>query len=141
VGLRAELVLLDADPLADIRNSRSVAGIVTRGRGIEAAALGAAVDEQSRRYAADQRFVDRLFDNDIAEAMTWYAEQRQLEPSYRVAPETLACQAMRALRDEAPETAFETLQVLFRDTPRDPLGALLLPEVRHVLEASQPASP
>ena len=32
VGMRADLVLLEADPLADIRNTRRIAGVVVRGR-------------------------------------------------------------------------------------------------------------
>lgn len=35
VGRRADLVLLDADPLADIRNTRSIAAVVSKGRLIE----------------------------------------------------------------------------------------------------------
>jgi imidazolonepropionase-like amidohydrolase len=31
-GKRADLVLLDADPLADIRNTRSISVVVSKGR-------------------------------------------------------------------------------------------------------------
>ena len=31
-GKRADLVLLDADPLADIRNTRRIAAVIVRGR-------------------------------------------------------------------------------------------------------------
>ncbi|MBM4185131.1 MAG: amidohydrolase family protein [Gemmatimonadetes bacterium] len=38
-GMRADLVLLDADPLADIRNTRRIAGVVTKGRMLAPEAL------------------------------------------------------------------------------------------------------
>jgi imidazolonepropionase-like amidohydrolase len=39
VGKRADLLLLGADPLLDIRNSRSIAGVVVAGRFLDVAAL------------------------------------------------------------------------------------------------------
>ena len=39
VGQRADLVLLDANPLEDIRNTRRIAGVVTRGRWLGGDAL------------------------------------------------------------------------------------------------------
>ena len=41
VGKRADLLLLDADPLEDIRNTERIAGVMTRGRWLDAAALDA----------------------------------------------------------------------------------------------------
>jgi imidazolonepropionase-like amidohydrolase len=38
-GKLADLVLLDADPLADIRNTRRIAAVVYRGRLLDRAAL------------------------------------------------------------------------------------------------------
>jgi cytosine/adenosine deaminase-related metal-dependent hydrolase len=39
VGKRADLVLLDADPLADIRNTRRIHAVVANGRLLDRAAL------------------------------------------------------------------------------------------------------
>jgi len=53
---------------------------------------------------------------------------------YAVARETLACQAMRAVRDGAPETAIETLNAMIEQYPDDRLGLRMLNELR----AAQP---
>jgi len=45
VGRRADLVLVDADPLADIHNTTKIAGVALRGRWLDAKALH---DEQDR---------------------------------------------------------------------------------------------
>ena len=104
---------------------------------IDGADLLSAAREQTLRYAADQPFVDRLWDNDISGAMTWYAEKRTDDDSYTVARETLACQVMRAVRDGAPETALETLDALLEQYPDDPLGLRL----RGDLQAPLPDAP
>jgi imidazolonepropionase-like amidohydrolase len=44
VGRAADLVLLDANPLVDIRNSRRIHGVVVRGRWYSAAALAARLE-------------------------------------------------------------------------------------------------
>ena len=53
VGMRADLILLDANPLTDIRNSRKIAGVMVRGRWIGreelVQLLRAASREQSRK--------------------------------------------------------------------------------------------
>jgi imidazolonepropionase-like amidohydrolase len=41
VGKRADMVLLDANPLDDISNTKSIAGVVTKGRWLSNEALGA----------------------------------------------------------------------------------------------------
>jgi imidazolonepropionase-like amidohydrolase len=41
IGQPADLVLLDADPLADIQNTRTIAGVMTHGRWFDRAALDA----------------------------------------------------------------------------------------------------
>jgi hypothetical protein len=47
-GRRADLLLLDADPLADIANARRIAGVVLRGRWLEPSAI----DERLERAVA-----------------------------------------------------------------------------------------
>jgi imidazolonepropionase-like amidohydrolase len=51
VGQRADLVLLDANPLQDIRNLQRRAGVMVRGRWLDAKALQAGLDEIAARYA------------------------------------------------------------------------------------------
>jgi len=47
-GKRADLVLLDADPLADIANTRRIRAVVARGRYLDRAALDALLAEAKR---------------------------------------------------------------------------------------------
>lgn len=44
-GLRADLVLLEADPSADIINTRTIAGVMLRGRWLDRAALDAMLEQ------------------------------------------------------------------------------------------------
>jgi imidazolonepropionase-like amidohydrolase len=49
-GCRADLLLLDADPLDDIRNTRRIAGVMARGRWHDRAALRAMLEDVARRH-------------------------------------------------------------------------------------------
>lgn len=51
-GQRADLVLLDADPLADITNTRAIAAVIVGGRVLLREELDAKMDELHARYAA-----------------------------------------------------------------------------------------
>jgi imidazolonepropionase-like amidohydrolase len=51
VGKRADLVLLDADPLADVRNTRRIGAVVLGGRLLDRAALDALLEESARAQA------------------------------------------------------------------------------------------
>ncbi len=50
-GHRADLVLLDADPLADAANLAEIAGVMVRGRWVDRAALDARLDALRTKYA------------------------------------------------------------------------------------------
>lgn len=51
-GKRADLVLLDADPLADIRNTQRIAGVMRAGRWYPAPELSRMLDESAARIRA-----------------------------------------------------------------------------------------
>lgn len=51
-GKRADLVLLDADPLADIRNTQRIAGVMRAGRWHPAPELARMIDESAARIRA-----------------------------------------------------------------------------------------
>jgi imidazolonepropionase-like amidohydrolase len=55
VGKRADLVMLDADPLRDIRNLRRIAAVVLDGRLLGRADLDALLDEAARERTAPGR--------------------------------------------------------------------------------------
>lgn len=50
-GLRADLVLLEADPFSSISNTRRLRGVLVRGRWLDAEELGRRLDELARRVA------------------------------------------------------------------------------------------
>lgn len=54
VGKVADLVLLDADPLSDIRNTRRISGVVLRGRYFDRSALDMLLADAARRAADDR---------------------------------------------------------------------------------------
>jgi len=47
LGRAADVVLLDRDPLADIRNTRSISSVIARGRVVDRAALLRRVERAS----------------------------------------------------------------------------------------------
>lgn len=53
VGKRADLVLLDADPLADVANTRRIAGVMLDGRWLSGARLAAMMADLAKRNTAD----------------------------------------------------------------------------------------
>ena len=60
VGYRADLVLLDANPLEDIRNVDDIAGVMVRGRWLDRAALDARRAELADGYAQFNAVADTL---------------------------------------------------------------------------------
>jgi imidazolonepropionase-like amidohydrolase len=52
VGKRADLVLLDADPLANVANTRKIAGVFLNGRYLDRKALGAMMADLAKRNKA-----------------------------------------------------------------------------------------
>jgi imidazolonepropionase-like amidohydrolase len=75
-GKVADLVLLDADPLADIGNSRQVAGVFTAGRYLSRDQMRAKLDSLTRSYAPVQQdlaaFMAALEQRGAVAAMTAY---------------------------------------------------------------------
>ena len=63
-GARADLLLLDADPLADVTNTKRIAGVVVRGRWFDAATLldraGDAVERGAWQPAGTATATDRM---------------------------------------------------------------------------------
>jgi len=52
IGARADLLLLEANPLEDVRNAAQRVGVMVRGKWFEQAALQAQLDELAARFAA-----------------------------------------------------------------------------------------
>jgi imidazolonepropionase-like amidohydrolase len=69
VGKRADLVLLEGNPLADISNTRKVAGVVVRGRWVERQELEKLVDAVPSEYARSIREAKQLLETDADKAL------------------------------------------------------------------------
>jgi hypothetical protein len=54
VGRRADLVLLSANPLADVRNAKSRLGIVLRGRWLSGEEIDAELERRATRFSGDK---------------------------------------------------------------------------------------
>jgi Amidohydrolase family len=119
VGAPAELVLLEADPLADIAATRRIAGLVRNGRWITAELLRQRLDELSRIRAAEQPFVDRLWDNTLEDALPWLEAQRAAGTAPLLRPATLRCQTQRAIWDGVPEVALQALDLIDQPSALD----------------------
>jgi imidazolonepropionase-like amidohydrolase len=112
VGAPAELVLIGADPLTDIRATRDVLGLVRAGRWHSGERLHADSDALARTRASQQAFVDHLWDNTLEDALPWLAEQRAAGSAPDLSPAILRCQAQRATWDGVPEVALQALDLI-----------------------------
>jgi hypothetical protein len=131
VGMQAELLLLSADPLADIRNSTKIAGVVSRGEWLPAPMLWEIVDEQSLRYEREQPFIDLLWDNTIEDGVAFYRKRKEEDPAAFVfRADAMACQAVRSIRDGAPEVAVQAVELALEEYPGDAFLERLLRELR-----------
>ena len=87
-GKVADLVLLEADPLRDIRNTRRIAGVFRAGRWLPQTALAAMLDSLARSYAPVQEalsaFMQTLETRGAAAAMDSY-RQRPAEERRQIA--------------------------------------------------------
>ena len=74
VGQRADLLLVEANPLQSVANVARRAGVMTRGRWLSAANLQRLLDEVPAAYLKDRQFVERNFTTDMASVMRYLNE-------------------------------------------------------------------
>lgn len=68
VGKRADLVLLDRNPLLDIRNTEAISGVMVRGRWMPAGEIQARLSNLTRSYRAEERQVQAILGRGIVVA-------------------------------------------------------------------------
>ena len=78
VGKRADLVLLDQNPLQDISNTRKIAGVMVRGRWLPKPELARMVATVPGSYEKDERDIERLLETDPAGAEKYIASRDPL---------------------------------------------------------------
>lgn len=100
-GLRADLVLLDADPLADIRNSRRISGVVLRGQWLPSEQLRSMQAEIAASYRTLGEEIgpvaEALRSGRVEEALERYAAlaDPELAPVVERAVNTLGYRSLR----------------------------------------------
>ena len=67
-GKKADLVLLSANPLENIDNTRKIAGVMNHGQWFDEAKLKELLDSRQAAYAAEQAELTRYVETDIAAA-------------------------------------------------------------------------
>ena len=79
VGKRADLVLLTSNPLADISNTRQIAGVMVRGRWLEQQELTRSLHDVPEQYRQEQKKVQAMLRSDPVQAVGYLAEHDPLE--------------------------------------------------------------
>jgi imidazolonepropionase-like amidohydrolase len=77
-GKRADLVLLRANPLAEISNTQKIAGVMVRGHWLDAKDLASRLDEVPSRYLREERKVELMMHHEPAKAVIYLAEHDPL---------------------------------------------------------------
>ena len=75
VGSRADLVLMEANPLSDISNTRKVAGVMVRGRWLERQELDRLVNAVPSEYARSIGASKELLQTNAEKALTYFDER------------------------------------------------------------------
>jgi tetratricopeptide (TPR) repeat protein len=65
-GQRADLLLLTANPLADIRNTKTIAGVMVRGRWLDKTRLDKMLNEVPSNYKSEKKNVEAMLARDPA---------------------------------------------------------------------------
>ncbi|HEX8734168.1 MAG TPA: amidohydrolase family protein [Pyrinomonadaceae bacterium] len=73
-GRRADLILLDGNPLEDVSRASRPAGVMARGRWLPADALRRMLDEVSADYVKEEQFVKANFARDPAQIFNYLSE-------------------------------------------------------------------
>ncbi|MDT4895527.1 MAG: hypothetical protein QOH25_604 [Acidobacteriota bacterium] len=74
VGKRADLILIDGNPLEDISRAAHPAGVMVRGRWLPGNLVRRMLDEVPADYAQEARFVKANFERDPARVQSYLAE-------------------------------------------------------------------
>jgi hypothetical protein len=115
MGKRADLVLLTSNPLADISNTRQIAGVMVRGRWLEQQELTQRLHDVPQQYRQEQQKVQAMLRSDPVQAVGYLAEHDPLE---RLAAEAISEVA-------AGESTSELMQMLQQIRKANPKAELV----------------
>lgn len=83
-GARADLLLLDANPLEDVAHASRRVGVMLRGRWLPESELASMLGSLEALYRDEEEFVRRLRDEGVAQAVERLREARQVDPRARL---------------------------------------------------------
>jgi imidazolonepropionase-like amidohydrolase len=113
-GRVADLALLDADPLADIRNTRSISGVFRAGRWLPRQELEAQLDSLARSYAPVQAllrsFMDSLEAGGADAALRVYSAAAERETIAKPVERVINSYGYRLLGERRVKEAIEVFQ-------------------------------
>jgi imidazolonepropionase-like amidohydrolase len=127
VGARADLVLLDADPLAAIANTRRIAGVVVRGRYLGPNDLSAIRQRLDSLNHATGAFVQLVMRGDGAAVQEVLGRAQAASPGvppFQEAPVLFLAQGLRAQRQV--DAAINLMRIVVAAYPRSYLGHYML---------------
>ncbi len=118
VGKRADLVLLEDNPLTNISNSQKIAGVVVRGRWQDKEELKASLEAVPAAYQKEQTKVDAMLRDDPGQGVDYLT---QYDPLGRLAAFSIARRASR-------ESAADLVQWLVRVRAAKPKAEIVSEE-------------
>jgi tetratricopeptide (TPR) repeat protein len=114
-GKVADLVLLDANPLADIRNTRSISGVFRAGRWLSRLELNAELDSLARSYAPVQAalssFMETLEKQGAAAALAVYKASPEREQIAKPVERVINSYGYRVLGEKRTREAIEIFRL------------------------------
>jgi sugar phosphate isomerase/epimerase len=110
-GRIADLVLLDANPLTDIRNTRRISGVFRAGRWLPRSELDARLDSLARAHAPVQAalstFMQTLETRGVAAALNIYRTSAEREKIAKPVERVINSYGYRVLREKRVKEAIE----------------------------------
>ena len=122
-GNVADLVLLAANPLADIRNTRAINGVFRAGRWLPRAEIRAQLDSLERSYRPVQSalasFVQALETRGAVAAMDVYRQSSQQPEIAKAVENVINSYGYRVLREKGAEEAIQVFLLNTEAFPRE----------------------
>jgi imidazolonepropionase-like amidohydrolase len=129
-GCRADLVLMDANPLASISNARRIAGVMVNGTWLPRPRLDSLVEELRKDSRKMGDFVDKALQGGAGAAKSYYDDQKRSDPSAFVFSETPAeMLAFLLLKKRKTEEALELLRLVAKEYPSSYLPHYIIARV------------
>jgi len=98
-GARADLLLLDGNPLEDVAHAAQPVGVMVRGRWLPAAELASQLAALETLYRDEEGFLQLLREEGVAPAVERFREARQRDPHARLFRESALNEVGYALLD------------------------------------------